>query len=228
MTAEQLVFDLPVSTGFGRDDFFVSPANELAVKALETWIDWPLGKLLISGPEGAGKSHLATIWAEKTEATVLQADQIINQWDDSIANGAVCVEDVHLLAGSANAERTLFHMHNLMHQNGAPLLMTGRGAVSSWRIQLPDLLSRIQGTSVVRLEAPDDALLSALLVKQFADRQITVEPGLISYLLPRIERSFSFAGRLVSELDRKALQTKSRIGVKMASQTLDSMSEEQD
>ena len=227
MTAEQLVFDLPVSTGFGRDDFFVSPANELVVKTLENWTDWPLGKLLITGPEGAGKSHLATIWAETTQATVLQAVQITSQWNDSIADGAVCVEDVHLLAGDQLAEQTLFHLHNLMLQNGAPLLMTGRGTVASWGISLPDLLSRLQGTSVVRPKAPDDALLSALLVKQFADRQIRVEPGLISYLLPRIERSFSFAGRLATELDRKALQSKSRISVKMAAQILDSMSEDQ-
>ena len=225
---EQLTFDLPAKTAFGRDDFFVSPANAPAVEAIEGWQGWPQQKLLLCGPEGAGKSHLAHIWAGIAHGRVVMARDVTNDQTDTLAHGPLCVENVHSITGDAAAERTLFHLHNLLQQRGVPLLMTGRGLVSEWGIALPDLASRLLAGNTVRLQAPDDGLLSALLVKLFADRQLRVEPGLISYLLPRMDRSFAFARKLVAELDRQALQQKRSIGVKMAGKTLRDLERESD
>ncbi len=223
---EQLIFELPVETAFERDDFFVSPANALVVEAIDNWRNWPLCKLVLSGPEGSGKTHLAHIWAEMTAGQVVSAKGLSSAGAEILAASAVCVEDVPRLAGDSAAQQALFHLHNLMQHSGAPLLMTGSGRVSDWDIALPDLASRIQGSNTVRLEAPDDTLLSALLIKLFADRQLRIEPGLITYLLPRMDRSFAFARELVGALDRQALRQKRPIGVKMAGKILETLEQE--
>ncbi|MCP5072263.1 MAG: hypothetical protein GY947_03085 [Rhodobacteraceae bacterium] len=225
---EQLIFDLPGETAFGRDDFFVSPANALTVEVVENWADWPLGKLILLGPAGSGKSHLAHIWSGMAEARVISGRDLLSADVENLATGAICVDDLNFAAGHGAAEQALFHLHNLMQQNGSPLMMTGSGRVSGWNIKLPDLASRLQGSNTVALQPPDDPLLSALLVKLFADRQLRIEPGLITYLLPRMSRSFATARQLVAALDKEALKKKRRIGVKMARKVLEALAKETD
>lgn len=216
--AEQLVFDLPVVTAFGRDDFFTSPANSLAVAAIEDWRQWPLGKLVLSGPEGSGKSHLGRIWADIAGATVVQARKVGDA--AALARGPLCVENLHGIAGDSTQEAGLFHLHNLMAQGGYPLLMTGRGVPRGWGITLPDLASRIEGSQLVQLGAPDDTLLAAVLLKLCADRQLLMEPGVVDMILRRAERSFAGIRALVGELDRLSLQRKRPVGPRMVSETL--------
>ena len=218
--AEQLVFDLPVDTAFGRDDFFASAANAEAVAAIEGWTDWPLGKLVLVGPEGAGKSHLAQIWADMADATVIECG---GDWDPNGIQGAVCVENVETIAGNRAFEERLFHLHNIQAQNGAALLMTGKGVPSGWNIGLPDLASRLQGSQLVQLGAPDDTLLAAVLLKQCADRQLQVEPGVVDYILRRADRSFAGMRDLVAALDRLSLQRKRPVGQGMVRETLAQM-----
>lgn len=215
--AEQLVFDLPVDTAFGRDDFFASDANAQAVAAIEGWADWPLSKLVLVGPAGAGKSHLARIWADMARAEVIHARA---DWQADAITGAVCVEDVHALAGDRALEEKLFHLHNIQAQKGAVLLMTGKGFPSGWKIGLPDLASRLQGSQLVQLGAPDDRLLAAVLLKQCADRQLQVEPGVVDYILRRAERSFAGMRDMVAALDRLSLQRKRPVGQGMVRETL--------
>ena len=224
--AEQLVFDLPAKTAFGRDDFFTSPANALAVDAIESWPDWPQNKLVLTGPNGSGKSHLAAIWAGLCGATVLQAGDLCNAQPTTLVDNPLCVEDIHKISGDTVAEAALFHIFNLAQENGTPLLMTGCGSVGQWGITLPDLASRLQGSNTVALPPPDDILLSAVLLKHFADHQLRVEPGLVAYILVRIERSFAAAQKLVTSLDRQALRDKRPISMKMARQILEAMEQE--
>ena len=221
--SQQLIFDLPPKTAFGREDFFVSPANDRAVKVIETWPEWPLGKLVLCGPNGSGKSHLAHIWAESSGAVVLGAKQLAYERLETLAEQPVAVEDVHLMAGNTDAEAALFHLHNLMHQAGHPLLMTGVGAIAGWGICLPDLASRLLGSEVAMLNSPDDVLLSVLLVKLFSDRQIVGSPDLIHYIATRMDRSFAFAGDLVQALDRASLTGKKPITKRLAKQVLNGM-----
>ena len=220
---EQLVFDLPTNTAFGRDDFFTCPTNSRAIDAIENWPNWPLNKLVLTGVEGSGKTHLATIWAELAQARILQATELTTKMPEVLIATPVCIEDIPQIAGNPQAEAALFHLHNMAQETGTPLLMTGRGSINSWGITLPDLRSRLQGSNTVTLLPPGDFLLSAVLVKLFSDCQLRVEPGLIAYLLPRMERSFAAARQLVQALDHQALQDKRPIGVKMARLTLETL-----
>ncbi|MEJ6710508.1 MAG: DnaA/Hda family protein [Amylibacter sp.] len=220
--AEQLVFDLPVETAFGRDDFFTSPANSEAVSAIESWRDWPLGKLVLAGPAGAGKSHLVQIWAEMSGGCVMGAGA---NWNVAAVSGPVCVENLHVIVGNRSAEEKLFHLHNVQAETGQALLMTGQGAPSSWAFSLPDLASRVQGSHLVQLGAPDDTLLAAVLLKQCVDRQLQVEPGVVEFILRRVERSFVGMRDLVVVLDRVSLQRKKPIGQGIVRETLAQMEE---
>lgn len=199
--ARQLTFDLPVRPALGRGDFLVSPANALALAQIDR-DDWPGGKLLLIGPEGAGKSHLAQVWATETGAVVLEAVALPEAPPEA---SAVVVEDAGKVAGDAAAETRLFHLHNHVLARGGRLLLTAATPPRRWGLTLPDLASRMEATALAAISPPDDALLSAVLVKLFADRQIAVAPGLIVWLVRRMDRSFAAARTLVAELDARAL-----------------------
>ena len=203
--SKQLPLPLPAREALGREDFFVSEANAMAVALVERWSEWPGAKMVICGPRGSGKTHLAHVWAKLSGARIVGADTLPEAEIPDLASGPVCVEDVPQIAGDRPAEEALFHLHNLVLAQGHSLLMTAEREPTLWPLVLPDLKSRIMGAQVARLGAPDDALLTALLAKQFADRQITPKPEVIPYLLPRMDRSFDAAQRIVERLDRMAL-----------------------
>lgn len=222
--SRQLTFDLPSRAALGREDFFVSPANAVAVAAISDWKNWPNRKLVLIGQPGAGKTHLAHVWAVEVEAEIVQAVDLTPDTVEALAaRRRVVVEDVPRIAGDADAERALFHLHNLLQADDGALLLTGTQAPSRWPLRLPDLASRMQGASVVTLDAPDDALLSAVLVKLFADRQLAVPAQLIGYLLRRMDRSFAAAQTIVQALDDRALQSGRAIGQSMAAEVLDNL-----
>ena len=223
---EQLVLDLPSRAALGRDDFFVSPANALALQALDRWPNWATGKLALCGPVAAGKSHLVQVWAARSGGVVVDGETLAKHDITALAEaGAVAVEDVHLFAmlpteRRAQSEEALFHLHNRLLGNGGTLLVTGEDAPSRWDIKLPDLASRLGAAEVAILDAPDDALLSAVLVKLFADRQLEVSPDLIQYLLSRIDRSFAAAKATVEALDRAGLSRRRAITPRLAGEVL--------
>ena len=219
--AEQLALDLPVREALGREDFLVAPANALALDAIDGWRDWPGGKLVLIGPEGSGKTHLAHVWAAEAGACVAAA-RALGPPERLAAAGRVVVEDAERIAGDRAAEEALFHLHNMLAAADGRLLVTARCAPARWSLALPDLASRMQAAGLARLEPPDDALLSALLVKLFADRQIAVSPALVRYLLPRMERSFAAARALVAALDARALRRGRPVTRALAAELLDS------
>ena len=199
----QMAFDLGGPVRLRREDFFVSASNARALQTIEAWRDWPEGKLVLAGPAGAGKTHLAHVWATAVAGVVIGAGDLAGVDVPSLGL-RVAVEDAHLVAGNAGAEAALFHLHNLILPDGR-LLITAAAPPRDWGLALPDLVSRMQAASLVRLEPADDALLSAVLIKLFADRQIAVPPNLIAYLVPRIERSLGAAAGVVAALDAAAL-----------------------
>jgi chromosomal replication initiation ATPase DnaA len=204
--SHQLAFDLPYRTALGREDFFVSATNAQALAALDAWRGWPGGKMVLTGPPASGKTHLAHVWAEAAGATIHPAYSLAQADIAALgSSGAIVVEDCHGLAQHQGAQEAMFHLHNLLAAQKHPLLMTAVAAPRDWGLTLADLASRVQAAGLTRLEPPDDALLSALVVKLFADRQITVSPSLVAYLLPRMERSFDAARALVADLDALAL-----------------------
>lgn len=218
----QLAFDLPAREAFRREDFFVSPANATALAAIDGWQGWPGGKMLLVGPKGSGKTHLARLWAAEAGAAVISgADLQAADLPALAAHGAVAVEDAEAVAGHGAAEAAFFHLHNLVVQSGH-LLVTATTPPRDWGLCLPDLASRLQAAALTRLDAPDDALLSAVLIKLFADRQIVVPPTLIPYLVLRMERSIDAARALVAALDARALAEGRPITRQLAADLLDS------
>jgi chromosomal replication initiation ATPase DnaA len=218
----QLAFDLPSAEAMTREDFFVAPSNALALQTVEGWRDWPGRKLLLIGPDGAGKTHLAQVWAAMTGAAVLPGDQLGAVDVASLSGRAVVVEDAERVGP---AEAQLFHLHNLVTATDA-LLLTARTPPRDWGLQLPDLISRMQATAIAQLDGPDDALLSAVLVKLFADRQVAVPATLIPYLVSRMPRSIGAARGLVAALDAAALAAGRPINRKLAGEMLDRLGPE--
>ena len=200
-----MAFDLPAPVHYRREDFFVSPANALALASVDGWRNWPGGKLVLAGPSGAGKTHLARLWAEDSGAAIIDAaDLALDDLPAIAAAGAVAVENADRIAGGRLAEVALFHLHNLLLPAGR-LMVTAATPPRDWGLVLPDLLSRMQAALLVPIDSPDDALLSAVLVKLFADRQIAVPGNLISYMVTRMPRSIAAARDLVAVLDLRAL-----------------------
>ncbi|MCC6519039.1 MAG: chromosomal replication initiator DnaA [Tabrizicola sp.] len=218
----QLAFDLPGLQALTREHFFVAPSNALALQTVDAWRDWPGRKLLLVGPEGAGKTHLAHIWAALADAVILPAETLAGADIASLAGRAVVVENADRIGA---AEAQLFHLHNLATTNGA-LLLTARTPPRDWGLTLPDLTSRMQATPLARLDAPDDALLSAVLVKLFADRQVAVPATLIPYLISRMPRSIGAARALVTALDAEALAAGRPITRSLAGAALDRLGPE--
>lgn len=216
--ARQLALDLPVRPALGREAFFVSPSNSAALAAVDAWRGWPNRRHLILGPPGSGKSHLAQVWAAQTGARIV-AGASLREEDVPrlVAEPALAVED----ADQSVQEPALFHLLNLAQAEATPLLLTATRRPADWGLALPDLASRIAAMPVARLDPPDDALLSAVLVKLFDDRQIAVAPDVIDYLVPRIERSFAAAGGIVSALDAAALAERRPVTRQLARTILD-------
>jgi chromosomal replication initiation ATPase DnaA len=204
-TPRQLSFDLPSKPALGRDDFFVSPGNAVAVATIESASPWPGGKLVLCGPAGSGKTHLTHVWAELSGAKVVPARDLAGADIPSLADRPVAVENVPGIAADTDAQNALFHLHNLALALGNAVLLTGRPAPNLWALSLPDLQSRVMAAHVVTLAPPDDALLAAVLAKLFNDRQVTPKPDVIPYLVAQIERSFEAAADIVTRLDRAAL-----------------------
>ncbi|PZX16280.1 hypothetical protein LX81_02132 [Palleronia aestuarii] len=222
MIARQLPFDLPVRPALDREAFFVSPANADAVALLDDDARWPGGKLLLTGPEASGKTHLAHVWAARGDAVVVAAEQLGRLDVPTLARARhVVVEDIPAIAGRRREEAALFHLHNLVLAEGGRLLLTGRGRPASWPIGLPDLASRIRATAPAMLDAPDDPLLGALLMKHFRDRQLVVPEPLVPYLLARMRRTAAAARAIAAELDRLSLAEHHRVTLPMARRALE-------
>lgn len=218
---EQLGFDLPSRTALGRDAFFVAPTNAMALAMIDDWQNWAGGKLALTGPEGSGKTHLTHVWADMSGAQIIAARDLGRADIPTLATRAVAVEDVPQIARDAEAQTALFHLHNLTLAEGHPFLFTGEGPVSRWNLSLPDLASRLAAATAVALDPPDDALLSALLVKLLADRQLTPKPDLIPYLLTRMDRSFAAAIDLIDRLDNASIALKRPVTRHLAATVLD-------
>jgi chromosomal replication initiation ATPase DnaA len=200
----QLAFTLPHSESLTRDNFLEGPANAAGLALVDGWPEWPNRIMLLVGPEGSGKSHLAAIWAEAAGARSIPAHALTPiAVPGALATGALVVEDLN---PPDVDERALFHLMNLAREDGAYVLITARLPPSTFQVELRDLRSRLRAAPAVSLLPPDDQLFRALIIKFCADRQLAVDETVVSYLASRIERSYAAARRTVELLDSEALR----------------------
>jgi chromosomal replication initiation ATPase DnaA len=204
----QIPLDLPVAERLEAEDFLVSPSNEAAFNRIEAWPEWPDPILVLIGPESSGKSHLAAIWAVKARAwTIKAADITMERVPHLVSNGALVIED----ADRGVDEHALFHLLNASREKRGFVVITARKMPDLWGLKTPDLLSRLRLAPSATIEQPDEALLQAVLVKLFVDRQLVVDTALIGTLTKRIDRSIAAARRAVERLDREALAQGRRV-----------------
>lgn len=209
----QLILDLGHRPALGERDFLVAPCNQAAVQWLDRWPDWPAPALAIHGPAGCGKTHLARVFAARSRAPILEAERVTTASVPArLGEARACVVDD---ADRADAE-PLLHLYNLIAERGGHLLLTARELPARWPGLLPDLRSRLAAAPAVGVSAPDDALLAALLVKLFADRQLAVGEEVVLFLVHQMERSFDAARRLVADLDAAALRDRRSITIPLA------------
>jgi chromosomal replication initiation ATPase DnaA len=208
-TSAQLAFDLSAEPCFHADDFLVSGSNEAAYSVIQSFPAWPARILLITGPSGSGKSHLAAIWAQRAHAPILRAS-LLTAADLPLlaAGGAVVIEDAERVG---TAETALFHLLNLAREEAAFMLITAQGWPANWGLRTPDLLSRLRQAPAVELGPPDEALVRAVLVKLFKDRQLKVDTSVVDYIGRHIDRSLDAARGVVAEIDHEALVRGRRI-----------------
>jgi chromosomal replication initiation ATPase DnaA len=199
----QLALALDHAESYAREDFLSGPCNAGPLQLIDAWPEWPANALALVGPEGSGKTHLATIWAAVAGARVISARALHEaELPSALATGALVVED----AATGADDRALFHLINLAREEEAWLLLTARSAPATWPVVIPDLASRLRALPVLTLQAPDDAMLRAVIVKLATDRQLTLDESVVSYLSTRIERSFAAARAAVIALDNEALR----------------------
>lgn len=207
----QLVLELPLGEATGAGDFLISGSNAAAFDLIESWPQWPQASAILVGPPASGKSHLAAVWQARSHAANIPANRLS---DDTVALfqsddvRALIVEDVD--RGIAD-QRILFHLLNHARETKRHMLLTSAVAPGDLDISLPDLRSRLRALAMITIAEPDDALLGAVLVKLFSDRQLNVEPAVISYLIRHMDRSMASARTIVADIDNLALERQRKV-----------------
>ncbi|APG84010.1 chromosomal replication initiator DnaA [Sinorhizobium americanum CCGM7] len=212
-----LVFGHDPSTG--REDLLVSDRLSAAIAIVDHWPAWPSPVVIIAGPVGSGKSHLASIWREASGAEPIHP-VAGSDAADVAASRPVLFEDVDRKGFDDTA---LFHVINSVRQNGTALLMTSRLWPMSWPVTLPDLKSRLKAATVVEIGEPDDELLTQVLFKLFADRQLLVDERFVAYIVNRMERSLEAAQTIVERMDHLALARGTRLTRALAAEILEEL-----
>lgn len=217
VTSPQLTLDLGYVTSHAEDDFLVSDGNELAVRHVSSWPEWPSPLTLLVGPPKSGKSHLARIWQERANAVAADPD-VLEALATEGGMNPILVED----ADSGDyPEEGLFHLLNQSMRDRRSLLLTARTEPEAWPLKTDDVRSRIRLAARFDMVVDDDTQLSHILVKLFADRQLRVDPKVLRFLANRMERSQEEAVILVDTLDKLALAKGSAITRALATQALE-------
>jgi chromosomal replication initiation ATPase DnaA len=215
----QLAFALGHSPSHVESDFIVGDSNRLAYQHIAAWPEWSGPFTLITGPSHSGKSHLAAIWSARAKAETATPESLAAL---AVRGGGspILLEDADRIP---HVEAELFGMLNQCLRAGRSLLMTARTDPSAWPYATADVLSRVRLAAHFRLEPPGDIELSQMFVKLCADRQLQIEPKVVSYLVTRMERSHEMAVLLVALMDEMALAQGAAITRRIAADALEQL-----
>ncbi len=218
----QIPLDLQHRAAYGREDFLIASNNQDAAAWVDRWPEWPAPALILYGPPASGKTHLCAVWAQKSNAVLLNPDDIINNDAEQISQMAdhIALRHADLLIGDRRCEEKLFHLYNILKESQRSVLLTSRAPAIALNFEIPDLASRLRAAPSIAIAPPDEMLLTALLVKLFRDRQITINEDVLQYILPRMERSFAAARDLVTQADARALSEKRNITIPLIREIL--------
>jgi chromosomal replication initiation ATPase DnaA len=218
VTLAQLTLNLPHRAAFGAEDFLVSDCNLAAVRLIDAWPEWQDHVQLLIGPPASGKTHLVRVFQALSGAQPLDPKALDIGLIDAMAEGTpLVVEDADR---DPYDEKALFHLLNLAREKRLFVLITARSAPARWGCSLPDLLSRLNGVPLVEIGAPDETLLRTVMLKQFADRQLDIDPKVLEFLAVRIDRSLAAAAAAVEAVDRAALATGRKISRQLVIEAL--------
>ncbi len=222
-SVRQLILDLGHRPALGREDFLVAESNELAVEWIDRWPDWRSQALAVYGPAGSGKTHLCQVWRRSSQAVEVTVERL-RRYDppDLLGGQNNCALDgfASVVGQEPEVAQRMLHLYNMILERGGYLLVSDREPPARWRCPLADLHSRLAGMQAVALKQPDETLIQAVMVKLFADRQLTVGPDVIRFLTPRIERSLDAARQVVAAIDERALAAGRAVTVPLARQVL--------
>ncbi|MCE9523117.1 MAG: hypothetical protein K8S25_11890, partial [Alphaproteobacteria bacterium] len=196
--SSQLPLSFEAKRSYARDDFVPGDSNDAALALVDAWPDWSARVCAVWGPKGCGKTHVVRIWQARAGATAIEARALTDDLVARLAAGGAFVVDGADEIGDGKA---FFHLLNFVQQSGGWLLMSGVEAPPRWPAEVPDLHSRLTAVSGAQMQMPDDVLLARVLLKLFADRQLKLPEALIDYLVPRLQRSFAEAERIVALID---------------------------
>lgn len=218
--AQQLPFDLGHREAFAREDLWVSAANADAVAWLDKYPDWGAPALVIYGPPASGKTHLCHVWQKSSGAAVVEKKDLARLGAANDFPRASIIDDAQGIAGDTALETALFHFYNRAKEEGAHVLLTGTAAPKEWGFTLPDLKSRLLAAPAASVGAPDEQLMAVVLAKLFSDRQLYVPQEVITFILPRLERSFEALRAIAADIDRKALADKRPVTIPLVREIL--------
>ena len=222
---KQIPLDLGSRHAFGRSDFHIGASNQDAVGWIDRWPDWCAPILILQGAAASGKSHLAAVWQENSNAAIIKPEMLTHKSAQELfeLGGALLLDGLDPWLGDIKSETTLFHLYNMLKEEQKTMMITMRMAMAQSNFIIPDLASRFRAAPSVSIHAPDDMLLVSVLIKLFSDRQLSVNNDVISYLLSRMERSFVAAREVVETADHMALSEKRGISVPLMRKVLAQM-----
>jgi len=214
---DQLILKFPEHRAYKKEDFYVSPSNEEAFDFISSWPKWIKRIVNIFGPSGSGKSHLASILKSKTKCLEIKPKDL-NENIISIfkTKEVLIIENFN----EKISEQLLFSLWNTALQDNKYFLINSIKPMSSYKFKLPDLASRIKSSLSIGIKLPSDDLISAIIAKNFSDKQIIVEEKHIDYIIKRIDRSYEKISQFILTLDRYSLKKGSPFGLKMIKEVL--------